>query len=541
MSGSFQGGRLVAQAVAAQGVDVIFTLAGGHVMPIYEGCRHEGVRVIDVRHEQSAAHAAEAWGRVKRACGVAVVTAGPGVTGTVTAVAGALAGQVPLVVIGGARPLLQAERGALQEFDQLSLMRPITKWAGVCAHTARIPEYVSLAFRHALARPCGPVYLELPMDVLFEEAEPDRPVGPARVDALAAGDPEALERAAELLQSAERPAIVGGSGIWWDDAADVLAALAERVGAPVFLNGSGRGSLPPDHPLFFQHARSEALRAADVVLVAGATLDFRLRYGGFGDGSLVHVHGDARELGRNRVPDVGIASDTRHALSTLAQLLAASPPRDAWLGVVREAEEGWWAAHRGQIESDQTPLHHYRLGAALDAVLPEDAVVIGDGGDVVAAVSRVLRIHRPGHWLDPGPFGCLGVGPGFALGVGAAGFGGPIVVVMGDGAFGLNGMDVDSLVRFDIPAVFVIGNDAAWGEIRIPQIGIYGPDGEVATRLGPSRYDRIADVFGCRGEHVERPDELVPALERALSADETTVVNVMLDPDAMAGHAYRGL
>ncbi len=541
MSGRFQGGRLVAQAVAAEGVDVIFTLSGGHVMPIYEGCRHEGVRVVDVRHEQSAAHAAEAWGRVKRACGVAVVTAGPGVTGTVTAVASALAGQVPLVVIGGARPLLQAERGALQEFDQLSLMRPLTKWAGICSHTARIPEYVSLAFRHALARPCGPVYLELPMDVLFEEAAPDQPVGVARVDACTAGDPEALERAADLLGSAERPAIVGGSGIWWDDAADALAALAERVGSPVFLNGSGRGSLPPEHPLFFQHARSTALRAADVVVVAGATLDFRLRYGGFGDGSLVHVHGDARELGRNRLPDVGIVSDTRHALSTLAQLVPASRPRDTWLRVAQEAEEGWWAGHRAQIESDQAPLHHYRLGAALDAVLPEDAVVIGDGGDVVAAVSRVLRIHRPGHWLDPGPFGCLGVGPGFALGVGAAGFGGPIVVVMGDGAFGLNGMDVDSLVRFDIPAVFVIGNDAAWGEIRIPQIGIYGPEGEVATRLAPSRYDRIADVYGCRGEHVERPHELVPALERALSADETTVVNVMLDPDAMAGHAYRGL
>lgn len=541
MSGRLQGGRLVAQAIAAEGVDVVFTLSGGHVMPIYEGCRHERVRVLDVRHEQSAAHAAEAWGRVRRACGVAVVTAGPGVTGTVTAVASALAARVPLLVIGGARPLVQAERGALQEFDQLALMRPITKWAGTCAQASRIPEYVALAFRHALARPRGPVYLELPMDVLFDEASPDRPAGPARVDVPVAGDPDAIHRAAVLLGGAERPAIVGGSEVWWDAAAGALAALAERVGAPVFLNGSGRGSLPPEHPCFFQHARSAALGAADVVLVVGATLDFRLRYGAFGEGALVHVHGDPSELGRNRVPDVGICSDARLALSALLELTPHRTSGAEWLEATRAAEEAWRDAHRAEIESDRAPLHHYRLGAELDRVLPEDAVVIGDGGDVVAAVSRVLRVHRPGHWLDPGPFGCLGVGPGFALGVGAAGFGGPIVVVLGDGAFGLNGMDVDALVRAGIPAVLVVGNDGAWGEIRIPQVGLYGADGEIATRLSPSRYDRVADVFGCRGEHVERPDALAPALERALAADEPTVLNVMLDPDAMAGHAYRGM
>lgn len=537
-----QGGGLAAQAIAAEGVDTIFTLSGGHVMPIYEGCRHEGVRVVDVRHEQSAAHAAEAWGRVRRHCGVAVVTAGPGVTGTVTAVASAFAAQVPLVVIGGARPLAQAEQGALQELDQLSLLEPITKWAGVCAHTARIPELVALAFRHALARPCGPVYLELPMDVLFEEAEADPAPAPARVAARAFGDPKALERAATLLSQAQRPAIVGGSGIWWDNAAAALARLAETLQAPVFLNGSGRGSLPPDHPLFFQHARGAALGAADAVLVVGATLDFRLRYGRFGDGALVHVHGDPRELGRNRLPDVGITGDCDAVLDGLAGAVTpGGEARAKWSRVLREAEDGWWASHRAQIDSETAPIGHYRLGRELDRVLDPGTVVIGDGGDVVAAVSRVLRVQRPGHWLDPGPFGCLGAGPGYALGVGAAGFGDRVVVVMGDGAFELNGMDFDSLVRFDIPAVVVIGNDAAWGEIRIPQVGIYGPDGEVATRLAPSRYERLCDVFGGHAEHVERPQELAPALERALAAGEPAIVNVMLDPDAMAGHAYRGM
>ena len=541
MGERLQGGRLAAQALAAEGVDAIFTLSGGHVLPIYEGCRLEGIRIVDVRHEQSAAHAAEAWGRVRRSAGVAVVTAGPGVTGTVTAVANALVAQAPLVVVGGARPLAQSERGALQELDQLSLMKPITKWAVTCAATERIPELVAAAFRHALAPPRGPVYLELPMDVLFAEAAADRPPGPARADARSAGEPGALERAAALLSRAERPAVVAGSGVWWDGAADALASLAEQGRLPVFLNGAARGSLPPGHPYLFQHARRQALADADVVCVVGAPLDFRLSYGSFGARTLVHVHGDPRELGRNRVPDVAVAADCRLALDALWPLVRPAHDRSAWLETLRAAERAWWDAHRAQIESQGAPLHHYRLGAELDRVLGPDTVVVGDGGDVVAAVSRVLRVHRPGHWLDPGPFGCLGVGPGYALGVGTAGFGAPIVVVMGDGAFGLNGLDYDSLVRFGVPAVLVVGNDGAWGEIRIPQVGIYGAEGEVATRLSPSRYDRICEVFGGHAEHVERPDELRPALERALAAGEPAVVDVLLDPDAMAGHAYRGM
>ena len=310
---------------------------------------------------------------------------------------------------------------------------------------------------------------------------------------------------------------------------------------PVYLNGSGRGSLPPGHELFFQHSRGTALEEADVVCVVGTPLDFRLRYGRFGQGKLIHVHGDARELGRNRVADASIVGDCAAVLGALAD--GVGPPkgdRAAWLEHLRAVEAAWWDAHRAEIESDAAPIHHYRLGAELDRVLDEDTVVIGDGGDVVAAVSRVLRVHRPGHWLDPGPFGCLGVGPGYALGVGAAGFGGRIVCVMGDGALGLNGLDFDTLVRFDVPAVLVVGNDGAWGEIRVPQVGMYGADAEVATRLAPSRYERLCDVFGGHAEHVERAGDLAPALERALASGEPAIVNVMLDPDGMAGHAYRG-
>jgi acetolactate synthase-1/2/3 large subunit len=460
----------------------------------------------------------------------------------VTAVANCLTARTPLVVLGGARPLAQSERGALQEFDQLSLMKPITKWAAVCPTTSRIPEYVAVAFRHALAPPCGPAYLELPADILFEEGEPDpAPVAPRRAPAVF-GDPHELAVAVDLLSSVERPVLLAGSGIWWDDATDELAALAEKGHLPVFLQGSARGSLPPGHRLFFQHSRGTALEEADVVCVVGTPLDFRLRYGGFGADKLIHVHGDPRELGRNRAPDAAIVGDCAAVLRALADgVRSPAGGRADWLEQLRAAEAAWWHDHRAEIESDVSPIHHYRLGAELDRVLDEDTVVIGDGGDVVAAVSHVLRVHRPGHWLDPGPFGCLGVGPGYAVGVGAARFAPQIVCVMGDGAFGLNGLDFDTLVRFSIPAVLVVGNDAAWGEIRVPQVGLYGPESEVATRLSSSRYDRLCDVFGGHAEHVDRPEEIAPALERSLASGEPAIVNVVLDPDAMAGHAYRGL
>jgi acetolactate synthase-1/2/3 large subunit len=334
---------------------------------------------------------------------------------------------------------------------------------------------------------------------------------------------------------------VAGSGVWWDGGVEALDLLATHGALPVFLNGSGRGALAPDHPQLFQHARRSALADADVVFVVGTPLDFRLGYGSFGAPTLVHAHGDPRELGRNRVPEVPIVGDCGLVLEGLWPLVRPRNDRTSWLDALRAAEQAWWDGHRDAIESDSAPINHYRLGAELDRALAPGTVVIGDGGDVVAAVSRVLRIHRPGHWLDPGPFGCLGAGPGYALGVGAAAYGDAIVVVMGDGAFGLNGLDYDSLVRFGVPAVLVVGNDAAWGEIRIPQVGIYGDDGEIATRLAPSRYDRVCDVFGGHAEHVERPEELRPALERALAAGEPAIVNVMLDPDAMAGHAYRGM
>src|SRR5919109_1453055 len=326
--------------------------------------------------------------------GVAVVTAGPGVTGTITAVANSFVAQTPLLVIGGARPLGQAERGALQDLDQLSLFRPVTKWAGVCTDTERIPELVATAFRHALALPRGPTYLELPMDVLFAEAPADAQVGPSRSAARAFGDPREVMKAAELLTNAERPAVVAGSGIWWDGAWKQLDALAENGRLPVYLNGSGRGALPPEHELFFQHSRGAALAAADVVCVIGTPLDFRLGFGRFAaDAKLVHIHADAAELGRNRAPDAGIVGDCAAVLGILADAVKnRRGDREEWLARLRGGEAAWWDEHRAQIESDSAPIHHYRLAAELDRVLDPGTVVVGDGGDVVAVVSRGLRV-----------------------------------------------------------------------------------------------------------------------------------------------------
>src|SRR5262245_34024443 len=316
MAEHLQGGRVAARAIRAAGVDTVFTLCGGHVMAIYEGCRLEGMRVVDVRHEQAAAHAAEAWGRINRACGVAVVTAGPGVTGVVTAVANSFSAQTPLVVIGGARPLVQAGQGALQELDQRAILDPITKWSGVCTHPDLIPAHVATAFRHALAQPRGPVYLELPMDVLFAEGSGE--ASRSRSEARAFGDPREVMKAADLLTNAERPAVVAGTGIWWDGAWKQRRAFAENGQLPIYLNGSGRGALPPDHQLFFQHSRGKALAEADVLCVIGTPLDFRLKFGRFpSDTKLVHIHADPEELGRNRAPDAGIVGDCAAVLGIL--------------------------------------------------------------------------------------------------------------------------------------------------------------------------------------------------------------------------------
>jgi len=547
MSDVLTGGQLVARMLKREGIDTAFTLSGLHVAPIYAGCVEEGIRLVDTRHEQAAAHAADAWARLTRGIGVAIVTAGPGVTDAVTGVANAFAACSPLLLLGGAAPTFNQGRGALQEMAQVPLFTTITKWAERVPSPELIPSFLAKAFRVARAGRPGPVFLELPWDVLSngaDEALCDAQVG-YRTSARSPGDPAQLEAALELLHAAERPVVLAGSSIWWDGAWEALRGLADATGAPVYLNGMGRGCLPPDHPSFLALSRKEALSRADAVLVVGTPLDFRVGYGTpptFAEGArVVQVDMDAAEIGRNRPIDVGIVGDSA---SVLAALLAGAGRwgTPAWLASLCAEEGRRREAQRVFERSDQRPIHHFRLAAALDEVARRVGGVtfVGDGGNVGAVAAKVLTVSGPGRWLDPGPLGCLGVGAPFAIAARTLAPDRPVCVIQGDGAFGLNGMDYETAVRFGLPMVVVVGNDAAWGQIRVPQRAMFGDEKALATSLASTRYDRVVEALGGKGEHVEDPADLVPALERAFASGTVYCVDVAIDPEAAAAAGAAG-
>jgi len=534
------GGELVARVLKQAGVGHVFTLCGGHILPIYDGCVKDGVGVIDVRHEQAAAHAADAYARLTRHVGVAIVTAGPGVTDAVTGVANAYAARSPLLLIGGAAPLGLRGLGALQEMEQVALLRPITKGAWSVTETRQIPEVLTTAIRVALSGRPGPVFVEIPVDLLIGTIE-DR-LAPIPTDYVhrtpSTGDPAAIERLAELVAGAERPVVMAGAGVYWDDAAAALTTFAEAAGAPVFMNGAGRGCLPADHPLAFAQARGFALGQADVVLVLGTPLDFRLGYGRpptFAEGARVcMVDCDPEELGRNRPLAVGIAG---HIGRVLDQLTAALPHGLAarfadWRSRVSANEREACERLDAQCASDDVPVSHYRWAAEIARHVTADTIVVGDGGDVVGCASKIVRLHRPGQWLDPGPFGCLGVGPPFAIAAKLLHPDRRVLLIAGDGAFGLNGMEMETAVRFRLPMTVIIGNDAGWGQIRNPQLSFFGEEHAIATSLPTTRFDLMVEALGGRGVLIREPKEIGPALERALNSDDVWCINVVLDPAA---------
>jgi acetolactate synthase I/II/III large subunit len=528
------GGHVVARALKRLGTSCVFTLCGGHVAPIYDGCLSEGIDIVDVRHEQAAAHAADAWARLTRAPGVAIVTAGPGVTDAVTGVANALAARSPLVLLGGAAELRLRGRGALQEMEQVPLMRPVTRWAATATDPSRLGEMVATAFREAMAT-MGPVFLELPFDVLT--AQVSGPRLPAALPPLPAspGDPHAVDEAARLLARARRPVIFAGSQVWWDDAAAALRALAERARIPVLVNGMARGALGAGHPQAFAAARRTALEKADAVVLVGVALDFRVGYGAdiARDAAIVQIDRDPAELGKNRAADVALLGD---AASILGQLAGTLPPDVGyadWTAALRD-EEMRLLARRSTWENSATrPMNHYRFARAVADAVDDDTIVIGDGGDIVAITAKVVEPRQAGHWLDPGPLGCLGVGAPFALAAKKLHPNKKVLVVSGDGSFGLNGFDFESCTRLGLPVTVVVGNDAAWGQIRGPQLMTFGPERAPATRLQPTRYDRVVEAFGGRGQHIDDPAALTPAIRAALASDEVTCLDVSIDPDFM--------
>ena len=540
------GAQLLVRMLKAEGVRHIFTLSGLHIAPIYAACVEEGIQLVDTRHEQAAAHAADATARLTRGIGVCCVTAGPGVTDALTGIANAYAASSPVLLLGGAAPSFNAGKGSLQEMEQVDLFTRITKWSDRIPAPDRVPTYLAKAFRTMLTGRPGPVFLEVPWDVLgngVEDADCPLPVS-YRTRARQPGDPAFVERAVQLLEKAERPAVIAGSSIWWDDAPTQLAAFAERLGAPVFLNGAGRGCLPADHPHFFSQTRKDALAEADVVLIAGTPLDFRLGYGaGLGESSkIIQVDSDAAEIGRNRAVDVGIIGDSRSVLQQLTLALQNGKRDGGWLAKLREREQAKAARQAVYERSDQVPVHHFRLARELDDVARAagDSIFVADGGNWVAIAAKVIGLRKPGRWLDPGPLGCLGVGAPFAIAAKLLHPDRPVFVIQGDGSFGFNGMEFETALRFKLPMVVVVGNDAAWGQIRLPQVQLYGPEKSPATLLSPTRYDRIVEAMGGYGEHVTEPAQIRPALERAVASGTVACVNVVLDPEAPASSGAQG-
>jgi acetolactate synthase-1/2/3 large subunit len=534
------GGHLVARTLKQAGVGHVFTLCGGHILPIYDGCITEGVQVVDVRHEQAAAHAGDAYARLTRDIGVAAVTAGPGVTDAVTGVANAYSARSPLLLIGGAAPLGLRGLGSLQEVEQVDLLKPITKGSWTVSETRQIPEVLTTAIRTALTGRPGPVFVEIPVDLLMTVVE-DRmaPIPTSYVHRRPlAPDPESVQALADLLARAERPIVMAGSGVYWDDAAADLEAFAVAAGLPVFMNGAGRGSLPAGHPLAFSQARGFALGRADFVLVLGTPLDFRLGYGrppSFAeDARVVVVDCDPAELGRNRPLELGLAS---HIGLTLRQVREALPRNlgsrfEAWRGAIKRKEDESQERLMAERLSDSVPISHYRLGHEIAAVVDAQTTVVGDGGDVVGCASKIVSLERPGQWLDPGPFGCLGVGPSFAIAAKLLRPAERVLLIAGDGAFGLNGMEMETAVRFKLPMTVVIGNDGGWGQIRNPQLSFFGAERQVATSLPFTRFDKMVEALGGKGVQVTEPKQLRPALEEAMGSDAVTCINVVLDPGA---------
>ena len=540
------GGAQVTKVLCEEGIRHIFTLCGGHIAPIYLACAEAGIRVIDTRHEQAAAHAADGMARVTRGLGVAVVTAGPGLTDAVTGIANARYADSPVLILAGSAPVAEWDRGALQEMPQLDVVQPITKWARVVTDPRRIGEYTAEAVRAALSGKPGPVYLELPIDVLMEQTETSEwTLHPGyRTAARVAPAPVDVEAAARLMAQAERPVVIAGSNVWWDHAESALLDFIDKAGWPVYLNGMARGTVPTTHPLFFQHSRRHAFEHAGCVVVIGTPLDFRLGYGKFNrDAKVVMVDRDVDGMGRNRPVDAGVAGHVDLALSALAAAFSGNPAPETWLQQLRGEEEKRFGKIREMAASNAVPINHYQLCRALAEVAGDEAILVGDGGDIVSVGAKVIPVNRAGHWMDPGPFGCLGVGPSFAMAAKLVHPDKPVIILHGDGSFGLNAMEFDTAVRHNIPIVSVVGNDAGWGQIRNPQIALLGGRASLATDLALTRYDRVVEALGGHGAFVERPEDLRPALEAALGSGKPACVNVALDPTTLRGevNVMRGL
>ncbi len=563
------GGGIIAQILVDHGVRHVFTICGGHISPILTESKKAGIRVVDVRHEATAVYAADAVSRLTGIPGVAAVTAGPGVANCVTPLVNALMAQSPLVLLGGAAATVLRGRGSLQDIDQMSLVRSAVKRAYAVKRNCDLAPVMELAFAFARSGVPGPVFVECPIDLLYDEAlvrkwygvksgqaggmslrdratawylkrhldriyacdtdSPEHAIVPSTGPALDRGK---AAKAVRIMEKARRPVLVVGSQALVEPGR--APALARAIGAldiPAFLAGMARGLLGGANPLNFHHRRNEALAAADLVVLAGMPCDFRLNYGraiNLG-AAIVAVNRSRRDLRLNRAPGLGVVADPGEFLITCASMAGAHPPRGEWMRTLAGNENARRDEIRAFSEENTGLVNPLRLAEMVDDALADESVIVADGGDFVASASYIVRPRGPLSWLDPGVFGTLGVGAGFALGAGLCRPGADVWLLWGDGAAGYGLSELDTFVRHGIPVIAVVGNDACWTQIARDQVEILGDD--VATVLRHSDYHVAAEGLGARGLLVRSEGELGPALRRAVDlarAGAPVLVNALI-------------
>jgi acetolactate synthase-1/2/3 large subunit len=528
------GGLFAAEVLARHGVEVVFTLSGGHLFPLYDGCVQRGIRIVDTRHEQTAGFAAEAWAKLTRRPGVAALTAGPGVTNGMSAITSAWLNGSPVTVIGGRAPQNRWGAGSLQELDHVPIVASVTKHAATATDTVGIGDALHRALVAASTPHRGPAFLDIPMDVFFSTGSGEVPAAPAPAGLRGAPpDTDAVAAVAKLFREARRPVLMIGADVYWDGAEMAMQRFADAARIPVFFNGLGRGTIPADHDLAFSRSRSVAFKGADLVIVAGSPLDFRLGFGRFGEAAVVHLADASTQIAGHVALAASIAGDltaTFDALTAECSGANGATERDEWIAQLRGDEQARRAAELPDLESGATPIHPARIYGELRGILDRDAVVIGDGGDFVSYAGKFIDTFTPGCFLDPGPYGCLGAGVGAAIAARLAHPDRQVVLLLGDGAAGFALADFDTLVRFSLPVVAIVGNNGIWGLEKHPMRAIYGYD--VAAELQPeTRYDLVVEALGGRGELVRDPRDIGPAIRRALDSGVPSLVNVLTDPE----------
>jgi len=545
------GGHLVAKALKNEGVDTIFTLCGGHIIDIYDGCIDEGIRIIDVRHEQTAAHAADGYARQTGRLGCVVTTAGPGCTNAVTGVATAFRSESPILHIGGQSSLTQHKMGSLQDLPHVDMMKPITKFASGVFSTERIADMISMAARECFSGAYGPSYLEIPRDILDAEVQTARVVVPKpgsyRSSVKSIGDPADIEKLADILVKAERPAVLLGQQVWSSRGHEDAINFVRALDIPAYMNGASRGMLPQSDPHHFDRTRSDAFKNADVILIVGTPFDFRMGYGKriSKEATLVQVDQSYATVGKNRDISLGLAGDPGAILAAVSQAATgriddgARQQRQKWMVELREIEATKLDKLMPMFTTDQNPIHPYRLAYELNEFLGEDTIYIGDGGDIVTISAQAVRPRNPGQWMDPGALGSLGVGTGFSMAAKLAHPNKEVVCLYGDGAFGMTAFDMETAQRFGAPYLAVVGNNSAMNQIRYGQLSKYGEErGDVGNKLGDVPFSKFGDMIGGYGEEVTEAGQIQPAMQRAREAIAKTgkcaVVNVWVDPNEYA-------